>query len=200
MFNVKRFIQQCVLALSLGCAATLAQADPILYHVSVDTAGLGTDGSLDVGVGSTNGAPTLLASLSNFSAGFTGINMDVTGVYSNTPNGYSLTNSKEFNYLSQFVTFGGKLSFDVLFSGPFFDVASTEATLFSVQLYDNAGAFIGDVVSFDFATSGANRITLTQGLGTAVLQGTAAVPEPGVLLMMLLGLALMATMARRRAR
>ena len=85
MFNVKIFMRQCALALSLGCAAVLAQANPMLYHVSVDTAGLGTSGSLDVGVGATNAAETMLATLSNFSAGFQAVDDVYSGVYGITP-------------------------------------------------------------------------------------------------------------------
>lgn len=198
MFNVKIFMRQCALALSLGCAAVLAQANPMLYHVSVDTAGLGTSGSLDVGVGATNAAETMLATLSNFSAGFQAVDDVYSGVYGITPAGFSLTNGSGYNYLSQLVTFGGVLSFDVLFNGPFFDVDGTEATGFAVSLFDSKGELLNLVASFDFATTGADRITLTQGSGSATLIDPSAVPEPAALLLMLVALGAMGVMLRRR--
>lgn len=199
MFNIQNFVRQCVLIVSLGCAATMAQANPTQYHVSIDTATLGTNGALDVSLASAGFAAELTTTLSNFSAGFNGVDAAYSGIYQTTASGFSLTNGAGYNYLSQLVSFGGILSFDVTFSGPFFDVAGNEDSAFAIDLYDAGGAFIANAVSFAFPSTGADLIVVTAGLGNATLVDANAVPEPTELLLMLTGLALMGVMMRRRA-
>jgi hypothetical protein len=198
MFNINTFVRHGVLALSLGCAALAAQAAPTTYHIAVDTAAYGANGSLDTTVGSTNSAALLLASMANYSAGFNGVDPLYSGAYQTTATGYALTNGSGYNYLSQLVSFGSILSFDVTFSGSYFDVAGTEATGFDVALYDAAGSFLGDVVRFNFATTGTDRITYVNGLGNATLVDANAVPEPTQLVLMLTALAMMGVMVKRR--
>lgn len=199
MFKLQNFLRQCVLIVSLGCAATMAQANPTQYHVSINTAALGTNGSVDASLASAGFAAELNAALSNFSAGFNGVDSQFSGDYQTTPSGFSLTNGAGYNYLSQLVTFGSVLSFDVTFSGPFFNVVGNEASAFAIDLYDASGVFIGNAVSFAFPSTGADLIVVTNGLGNATLVDPNAVPEPGELVLMLTALALMGVMMRRRA-
>jgi hypothetical protein len=126
--------------------AGMAMAAPAEYVVTVDTSAVnGTSGFLHlqfnggrppylpakvqiVNFQTTGGAPGALNSTSG----------DVTGAL---PNSVALGNSAPLNELFQAVTFGTKLSFTVILSGPAVDSpnrASASGSTFGVSLYDSS--------------------------------------------------------------
>lgn len=200
MFNVKHFFQRALLALSLTGAMALAHASPMSYHVTVNTTSLSNAGFFDASLASSTGAAQgLTANLSNLMGAFTGVDNSVSYSYTTTANGFSLSNAAP-NYLSQTADFGSVLSFDVLFSGAFFTGVNGETSNLLFALYDINGAQIGDFGGFNFAASGADRISLLPNSSfiTVVANADAAVPEPTALLLMLTAFGVMAVMVKRR--
>lgn len=199
MFNAKQFLQRAFIALSLTGAMALAQAEPMSYHVVVNTTGLSGSGYFDADLGDSTGASQgLSATFSNFMGAFNGVDNSVSYNYSTTAGGFALSNAAP-NYLSQQVSFGGMLSFDVLFSGPFFTGANTENSALSFGLYDIAADMIS-AGGFNLAGSGATRITALPNNSFIVISPNAAnaVPEPTQLVLMLTALAMMGVMVKRR--
>lgn len=200
MFNAKQFFNRLVLAASLSCAAVFAQAEPMKYHVAVNTAGL-TGGYFDISVATpTDASQQFTAALSNFAGAFGAIDPSVSHDYLVTANGFSLGNTASGSYLSQMAAFGGILSFDVLFSGPFFNAINGEASNLVFALYGDDFSQLG-AGGFDLAGNGATRISLAQGSSSFITINAVtanAVPEPAALLLMLTAFGLMGVMVKRR--
>ncbi|WP_426193657.1 NF038129 family PEP-CTERM protein [Massilia sp. DWR3-1-1] len=200
MFNAKQFIQRLLLAVSLGGTMALAQAEPLSYHVTVNTATLTGSGYFDATLAATTvAAQGLTVSLSNFAGAFGNVDNVASYDYMTIANGFALSNAAP-NYLSQQVDFGGELSFDVLFSGAFLSATTAETLPLFFSLWDSAFAQIGDSGGFNVAGTGIDRISLmgSNDLITITANGATEVPEPAALLLMLTAFALMGVMVKRR--
>lgn len=204
-----RTLRRSLLALALGACASLASASAM--HVELDTTGMGSDGWLDLQFGALGGAALASADLSNFS-GFNGaIAAESAGdVSGSLASGYHIGNDPgNWNDLFQAVHLGGKVGFDVSFSGAADPSAATLQSAFTVALYGDHDA------QNVLGTPGADGFLLTLnwtpakvagGAGSVDAQvfdagvaGVSAVPEPSSWLMLGAGLALLGMLRRRRA-
>lgn len=200
MFKAKQFINRLVLAASLSAAAVFAQAEPMKYKVIVNTAGL-SGGYFDASIATPTGvSQPFTAALSNFAGAFGALDTSVSHDFVQTANGFSLSNGTSGSYLSQEAAFGGILSFDVLFSGPFFTANNGEASALLFALYGSDGLTQLGGGGFDLAGQGATRIAIMQGSPFISINAitAAAVPEPTELLLVLTALGLMGVMVKRR--
>src|SRR5207244_3786431 len=115
--TLTRTLRHSLLALALGASASLASASAL--HVELDTTGMDSAGWIDLQFGAVGGAALAAAELSNF-VGFNGAVAaetagDVSGALAA---GYHIGNAPGYwNDLFHAVHLGGKLGFDVNFSG-----------------------------------------------------------------------------------
>lgn len=196
MINTKNIFRQLALAFALVTSAVTAVAGPT-YHVSIDTSGQGAAGALDFFLSPTNpGDPSLMATLSNFSANFGSVDAVRSGDFTAGPGGsFLLDSAANFPYLFRNATLGLPLSFDVMFSGDLL----TATSVFSSVL-TNADGVVGDgngEIIFDL-NAGAAPIGTPSSRTTFVLVQPSAVPEPSDLLLMLTGLGLVGFTVRRK--
>lgn len=200
MINLKTFFSQCLLALAL-CSSGAAQAGP-LFHVSVDTGDYRGQGLMDFTFLANAGATPAIAVLSNFSGAF-GAEFDRSPqAVGAVPGTVTLSNLDGGSYLTQLVTLGGVLSFDVQFDGDFANVANLDATQFNATLYDTAfSEFIGVAGSFAVfdllppVGDEPGRVLVSPPNALATVN---QVPEPSALLLMLPALVLLGLVRRVR--
>ena len=187
MRNLMKRFSLCLFALALF-ASSAAQASPT-YHVKVNTQGLSGPALMDFTFLANAGATPANAILSNFSGDF-GAGFDRSpGVTGNLADGLVLGNLDGGDYLTQYVSLGGWLSFDVSFEGAFASTEGIDVTQFSATLYnEDFTAYIGSAGSFaEFSllpqaggVPGSVQVT-TPGDFASVTQ----VPEPSSLLLVL---------------
>ncbi|HAT29689.1 MAG TPA: PEP-CTERM sorting domain-containing protein, partial [Janthinobacterium sp.] len=135
-------VRRGALALLLSACASLAQAGPA-YHVEIDTAGFGGPGWLDLqfNPGNMNGVAPASALATHFIGAY-----DDGGVSGNTPvwsgdvsgslaGGVHFGNGGSVNDLFHAVNFGGKVAFDLSFSGAASATPNLIQSLFSVAAY-----------------------------------------------------------------
>lgn len=187
------------------CFASVAAAAPITYNVTVDSSSIsGTSGSFDFNF---NPGPLVTQSASlqilNFmSDGALAGSPTVTGDVAGTlPGTLTFDNGTGFNDYFEGFTFGSTLSFQVSLYGPALsspDGVSTSGSAFAFSMFsDPAGtmpalttdttdgfAFTVDV-NLDGTTTLSNFSTQT-----TVVPVTPAVPEPGTLPLMAVGVGL----------
>lgn len=195
---ISRSLRHAALALAL-CAAGAAQASTL--HVELDTGFLsGTTGYLDLLFSRSNNA----VAASAFISGLSGVDASapvLSGDAQQQGGGYLLGNSTDFNDLFQALHFGGKVSFNVSFSG-LADPASAPSTL-SVGLYgDDQLTQLGHVDDTGSILH-LNWLPDANGTGTVTSQvidaaAVTAVPEPSSWLMLGAGLGLLGLVRRRR--
>lgn len=199
-------VRRAALALALAAAASLASAQTL--HVELDTslysAGANS-GWLDLQFNPGNlpvvSANALVGNLVGFGAD---IDTVLTGDVARQGGGYLFGNSTDYNDLFRTVSFGGKVSFDVTFSGLADPSPAAVPSAFSLALYAADGMTqLGDadangsllVFNWIPAASGAGAVNVGYAAsGLAV----SAVPEPTTWLMLGAGLALVGGVARRR--
>lgn len=199
-------VRRAALALALAAAASLASAQTL--HVELDTslysAG-GNSGWLDLQFNPGNlpvvSANALVGNLVGFGAD---VDTVLTGDVARQGGGYLFRNSTDYNDLFRTVSFGGKVSFDVTFSGLADPSPAAVPSAFSLALYAADGMTqLGDadangsllVFNWIPAASGAGAVNVGYAAsGLAV----SAVPEPTTWLMLGAGLALVGGVARRR--
>lgn len=201
MINFKNILRHAVLAFALAIGSGAAVAGPT-YQVTIDTSAYaGETGLMDFVFLSNSGAPSAVATLSNFSGAF-GLEQDRGGsVAGAIPGGFSLSNSDGFNFLTQFVSLGGKFMFNISFAGDYETIGGADGATFTLGLYDvDFTQQFGLPLAFElvpaFMGAPAEVVVVAEGS----LAGVSEVPEPSELLLMLGGLAMMGLVHRRRAR
>lgn len=207
--TLSRSLSRSLLALALSAAAGLASADTL--HVELNTAGLGDSGWIDLFFGAGNGSAALAAAdLSHFGGFNSTVAAQTSGAVSGSlASGYQLLNSGGGADLFHAVNFGGKVSFDISFSGAADPAASGVLSTFSVALYGaDQSTPLGH---YDSTTSSLLQLNWTPStvLGTPgvvspmvfdnAAVSVSAVPEPSSWLMLGAGLALVGALSRRRA-
>jgi hypothetical protein len=197
MTHFKSLLSRSVLALALATLSAAAFAGPT-YHVAIDTATLGSgDGYLDLTLsGLVDSAPTT-ATLSHFAGTFGSYTEQYGMAGGSVADAITLINAGGgWNEFFQSLTLGGLFSFDVSFDTS----GSGAGTTFGAALYDSDGitylGTAGNLVQIDLLPGTADTITTP----TALADVTAEVPEPSVLLSLVIGLGAMGGALRRRAR
>jgi len=201
-------LRRALLALALGACASLASAAST-FHVELDTLSLPSTGWIEL-MFNPGGATSPLAQVSL--TGFTGFGdsstAELTGNASGSlAAGYTFVNNDVggWNGLFHAVDFGGKIGFNVSFSGAA-DPGAGAASVFSVALYNQAQDALlgtndstGALVLLNWTPEGTVVPTmLNNTIGTSV-SAVSAVPEAQTWLMLGAGLALLGGVARRRA-
>lgn len=204
MSDLKKYFQQFLIALAMF-ASGAAAAGPV-YHVSVDTTPYSGEAMMDLTFLANLTATPATAVLNHFSGAF-GAEFDrsLSGVLGAIPGQVQLDNQNGGSYLTQRITLGGVLGFDIHFDGNFATAANLNISLFNATLYNSDfTAYVGVEGSFSsFAlmppANGQPGGVLASPSNTLATVGpAAAVPEPSVLLLALSALALMG-LARLRA-
>jgi hypothetical protein len=196
--NMKRPLQIIIL---LGLAAHLLSAD-ILYDVAVNTSAYaGRSGYLDFQLGSGPDSPLALVAVQNFSANgmlndaHSQISGDVTGTL---PGIVTLANKQQFNDYFAGFTYGDAITFTLQFSGPAVNDAAgafTYGSPFYFGLYDGAQTPLGSSDAFGNALLvqiNTDGTTTPAVYNSAVSLTASAVPEPGALDLIGIGLDLTA--------
>src|ERR1700675_1870458 len=193
-----RILILITLCLSLAGASS---ASPILYLVTVNTGSIaGTGGSLDFqfnpGPLATQAANLqILSFASNGTLGTSGLSGDVSGAL---PGTVSFDNGGGFNDYFTGFTYGTTISFLVNLFGPAVtspDGTSASGSSFAFSMFsDSAGTvpvLTSDTVDGFALTTNINldgTTTLTNSSGPTDVTLVAAIPEPGTLLLVGLGL------------
>jgi hypothetical protein len=201
MRNPKNFLPQCLLVLALF-AHGAAQALPV-FHVSLDTTAYTGQGLMDFTFLANAGATPATAVVSNFVGAFGATFDRSAGAVGAVPGPVSLSNQDGGDYLTEVVSLGGQLSFDVRFDGDFATVSNLDESQFNVTLYkDDFSDYIGPAGSF----AGFELMPPANGSPGGVvvssneLAKVAALPEPSSLLLSLSALAMLGLAARKRPR
>ena len=201
-------LRRALLALALGACASLASAASS-FHVELDTSSLGATGWIDMQFNPGDpSSPLAQASLSGFTGfgdpGTAQINGNVSG---SLAGGYTFVNNDAggLNELFHAVNFGGKVGFDVTFSGAA-DPGAGFGSAFSVALYNQAQDALlgtndptGSLVLLNWTPAGTVVPTMLSNTIATSVSAVSAVPETQTWLMLGAGLALMGAVARRRA-
>lgn len=196
------------------CAAT-AMADAITYDVTVDTSSIsGTTGSLDFNFnpGSLVTQSASLQILSFTSDGTLAGSPELTGDVSGAlPSTLTFDNGSGFNDYFEGFTFGSTLSFDVSLYGPALsspDGTSTSGSTFAFSMFSDAAGTTptltsdttdGFAFTVDVNLDGSTTVT-NYSSETGVVAATgpvSAVPEPGNVALIGLGLGAIGLVRRR---
>jgi hypothetical protein len=198
MNNPTSMFRQCLLAIALAATALGAAADPIRYHVDLNTAGLESGSFLDFTFTKFGNAAPASATVSHlvYPAGA----LDETGFGEgnfafNGDHSFSIGNGPGgLNYVDFSAQFGGWIGFDVAFDDSFLSAPGTDGSTFAVAVLDDGFNTVGGnfLAQFNLFSNGISSSGAT-GIATVT-----AVPEPSAILMMLSGLGLVGFMVRRR--
>jgi PEP-CTERM motif len=189
---------------SFLCFASMASAAPVTYDVTVDTSSIaGTAASLDF---EFNRGPLVTQSASlqilNFTsdgtlAGSPELTGDVAGAL---PATLTFDNGTAFNDYFEGFTYGSALSFQVSLYGPALsspDGVSTSGSTFAFSMFSDAGGTIpalttdttdGFAFTVDVNLDGTTTVTNFSAQTTVEPATTPAVPEPGTLPLMAVGI------------
>jgi len=212
--HFNRHLSRGVLALALAAAAGLASAETM--HVVLDTSGFtgyAGAGWLDLQFNPGSATAALAgATVSNLSGFDAAVAALPSGAVQSLAGGYLINNSSGYNDLFSAVHLGGKVSFDVSFSGAADPTGQLAGSLFGVALYGgadsntvtqlgNADANTGNLAQFAWQPA---RAGSAGSVATTVFDGAvvtvSAVPEPSGWLMLGAGLALVGVATRRKPR
>ena len=197
-------LRRALLALALGACASLASAAST-FHVELDTSSFASTGWIDMqfNPGSPS-SPLAQVSLTGFTGfGDSGTAQSSGNVGGSLACGYTFVNNHAggLNGLFHAVNFGGKIGFDVTFSGAA-DSGAGFGSAFSVALYNQAQDTLlgtndptGSLVLLNWTPAGTVVPTM---LNNTIATSVTAVPEAQTWLMLGAGLALVGGIARRR--
>jgi hypothetical protein len=187
---MKRFILRLMVLLAFVSNAGAAP----LYQVSVNTAALsGFSGYLDfLFLGLATATPAQ-AKISSLAGNFNGADQAFGDVSGDAASGVAIGNGTGWNELALGANFGGLFTFDVEFSTA---MPSGDGTILSIALLDNAFNYLGtaaDIVTFALQPGSPTTVGVDNGLAQV-----AAIPEPSVLLLVALGLAMLGLLRLRK--
>lgn len=200
-------LRRTLLALALGACASLASAAST-FHVELDTSSFASTGWIDMqfNPGSPS-SPLAQVSLTGFTGfGDSGTAQSSGNVGGSLAGGYTFVNNDAggLNGLFHAVNFGGKIGFDVTFSGAA-DPGAGFGSAFSVALYNQAQDTLlgtndpsGSLVLLNWTPAGTVVPTMLNNTIATSVTAVTAVPEAETWLMLGAGLALVGGVARRR--
>ena len=197
-------LRRAVLAALLAGSASVALADPLGYHVEIDTSTFSGAGFLDFAfIAGNSPAPGASATLSNFSGAFGALESQEGSVSGSLPGTLTFGNSGAYNDWFHNVTLGGKFAFNIVFGGDFLTTAGNAGTTFGVGLLDaSAGSYLGNVngnvLQFELTPLNGGVPASIAGSTYASIASISAVPEASEWMMLTGGLALIGLALRRR--
>ena len=197
-------LRRAVLAALLAGSSSLALADPLGYHVEIDTSAFSGAGFLDFAfIAGNSPAPGASATLSNFSGAFGALESQEGNVSGSVPGSLTFGNSGAYNDWFHNVTLGGKFAFNIVFGGEFLNTAGNAGTTFGVGLLDASGtAYLGNVngnlLQFELTPLNGGVPASIAGSTYAGIASISAVPEASEWMMLTGGLALIGLALRRR--
>lgn len=197
-------LRRAVLAAVLAASSSLALADPLGYHVEIDTSAFSGAGFLDFAfIAGNSPAPGASATLSNFSGAFGALESLEGNVSGSLPGTLTFGNSGAYNDWFHNVTLGGKFAFNIVFGGDFLTTAGNAGTTFGVGLLDASGmSYLGNVngnlLQFELTPVYGGAPASVAGSTYASIASISAVPEASEWMMLTGGLALIGLALRRR--
>lgn len=197
-------LRRAVLVALLAASSSLALADPLSYHVEIDTSQFSGTGFLDFSfIAGNSPAPGASAILSNFSGAFGALESQEGSVSGSLPGTLTFGNSGAYNDWFHNVTLGGKFGFNIVFGGDFLNTAGNAGTTFGVGLLDYTGiAYLGNangnVLQFELTPLNGGLPASIAGSSYASIATISAVPEASEWMMLTGGLALIGFALRRR--
>lgn len=197
-------LRRAVLAALLAGSTSVALADPLGYHVEIDTSTFSGAGFLDFAfIAGNSPAPGASATLSNFSGAFGALESQEGSVSGSLPGTLTFGNSGAYNDWFHNVTLGGKFAFNIVFGGDFLTTAGNAGTTFGVGLLDASGtAYLGNVngnvLQFELTPLNGGVPASIAGSTYASIASISAVPEASEWMMLTGGLALIGLALRRR--
>lgn len=205
-------LRRTLLALVLGASAALASAATL--HVEVDTRSFGSKGWIDLLFVSNNNshAAPATATLSDF-VGFDAVTgaQPVGGVSGSLAGGYTLSNLNGGADLFHAVNFGGKVSFNIDFTGAADTSVNHTLSTLSLAMYGadqstllgHGDGATGSLLQLYWlpSTNAATPGTVSSQVfdNVASVAPLAAVPEPSSWAMLGAGLGLLGLARRRQA-